>query len=83
MLAGKVYRLHPLLESQGFTDIFLIFQAVGIDRYFLHENRHHPMLDGFNEGWIDFRDRGAHARKGRVGIDEAVASLVARKDKPA
>lgn len=41
------------------------------------------MLDGFNEGWIDFRDRGAHARKGRVGIDEAVASLVARKDKPA
>jgi uncharacterized protein YbjT (DUF2867 family) len=37
------------------------------------------MIDGFNEGWIDFRDKGAHARKGQIGIDEAVARLVARK----
>ncbi|MBA8886236.1 uncharacterized protein YbjT (DUF2867 family) [Dokdonella fugitiva] len=37
------------------------------------------MLDGFNEGWIDFRDQGAHARKGRIGIDDAIASLVAGK----
>jgi uncharacterized protein YbjT (DUF2867 family) len=34
------------------------------------------MLDGFNEGWIDFRDRGASARKGLVSIDEAVAAIV-------
>lgn len=34
------------------------------------------MLDGFNEGWIDFRDAGAHAIKGRIGIEEVVARLV-------
>jgi NAD(P)H dehydrogenase (quinone) len=34
------------------------------------------MLDGFNEGWIDFPDRGAHARKGSIGINEAVAALI-------
>lgn len=34
------------------------------------------MIDGFNEGWIDFRDKGAFARKGLVSIDEAVATLV-------
>jgi uncharacterized protein YbjT (DUF2867 family) len=34
------------------------------------------MLDGFNEGWIEFRDKGALARKGPVSIDEAVAALV-------
>jgi NAD(P)H dehydrogenase (quinone) len=37
------------------------------------------MIDGFNEGWIDFADQGAKARKGRIGIDEAIATLVARK----
>jgi hypothetical protein len=34
------------------------------------------MLDGFNEGWIDFRDPNAQRRKGRIGIDEAIAELV-------
>jgi NAD(P)H dehydrogenase (quinone) len=34
------------------------------------------MLDGFNEGWIAFPGDGAHTVKGRVGIDEVVASLV-------
>jgi uncharacterized protein YbjT (DUF2867 family) len=34
------------------------------------------MVDGFNEGWIDFRDKGAFARKGPVSIDEVVAALV-------
>lgn len=37
------------------------------------------MIDGFNEGWIDFRGEGGHSRKGQISIDEAVASLVARK----
>lgn len=27
------------------------------------------MLDGFNAGWIDFAQRGAHARKGSITID--------------
>jgi NAD(P)H dehydrogenase (quinone) len=36
------------------------------------------MLDGFNEGWIDFRDENAESRRGGIGIDEAIARLVAR-----
>jgi uncharacterized protein YbjT (DUF2867 family) len=34
------------------------------------------MLDGFNAGWIDFPNRGADARKGRIGIDQAIATLI-------
>jgi uncharacterized protein YbjT (DUF2867 family) len=34
------------------------------------------MLDGFNAGWIDFPDHGAHARKGSIGIDQAIANLI-------
>ncbi len=36
------------------------------------------MLDGFNEGWIDFADRGVKARKGRISIEQAIAALVAK-----
>jgi NAD(P)H dehydrogenase (quinone) len=39
------------------------------------------MIDGFNEGWIDFKNRGANARKGGVMIDEAIAALVAIEEK--
>ncbi|HTV95809.1 MAG TPA: hypothetical protein VME42_07385 [Steroidobacteraceae bacterium] len=34
------------------------------------------MIEGFNAGWIDFVDRGAHARKGSTGIDQAIAALI-------
>jgi uncharacterized protein YbjT (DUF2867 family) len=34
------------------------------------------MLDGFNESWIEFADRGAHAIKGRLDVDAVIASLV-------
>ncbi|MGX9426389.1 MULTISPECIES: NmrA family NAD(P)-binding protein [Bradyrhizobium] len=34
------------------------------------------MIDGFNEGWIDFADKGANARKGAVSIDSVIAALV-------
>jgi hypothetical protein len=34
------------------------------------------MIDGFNEGWIDFPDRGAHARKGSIDINQAIATLI-------
>jgi len=34
------------------------------------------MVDGFNEGWIDFFDRGAGARKGSVTIDQAITTLM-------
>jgi NAD(P)H dehydrogenase (quinone) len=37
------------------------------------------MLDGFNAGWIDFPDRGAHARKGSISIDQAIATLIQRE----
>jgi NAD(P)H dehydrogenase (quinone) len=36
------------------------------------------MLDGFNAGWIDFADCGARARKGSIGIEQAVATLLQR-----
>jgi NAD(P)H dehydrogenase (quinone) len=35
------------------------------------------MIDGFNDGWIDFKPAGANSRKGRVTVDEAIAALVA------
>jgi uncharacterized protein YbjT (DUF2867 family) len=36
------------------------------------------MIDGFNAGWIDFSNHGANARKGSIGIDQAIATLVQR-----
>jgi uncharacterized protein YbjT (DUF2867 family) len=36
------------------------------------------MLDGFNEGWIDFPDRDRHSRKGSISIDAAIAALAAK-----
>ena len=36
------------------------------------------MIDGFNAGWIDFPNRGANARKGSIGIDQAIATLIQR-----
>ncbi|ASG20555.1 NAD(P)H-binding protein [Nitrospirillum viridazoti] len=35
------------------------------------------MLDGFNEGWIEFRDAGSHALKGVTSLDQVIAALVA------
>jgi len=37
------------------------------------------MIDGFNAGWIDFPDRGAHARKGAISVDQAIATLIQRE----
>lgn len=34
------------------------------------------MIDGFNEGWIAFGRPGTIVRKGRIGIDEAIAGLL-------
>jgi hypothetical protein len=34
------------------------------------------MLDGFNEGWIDFHENGPNALKGVVTVEEVIASLV-------
>ena len=35
------------------------------------------MLDGFNEGWIEFSDQGRSAIKGTTTLDSVVANLVA------
>jgi NAD(P)H dehydrogenase (quinone) len=40
------------------------------------------MLDGFNEGWIDFTGRNADARKGTIDIDQAVEALVKTRQAP-
>lgn len=37
------------------------------------------MIEGFNAGWIDFSDRGAHARKGSISIDQAITTLIHRQ----
>jgi uncharacterized protein YbjT (DUF2867 family) len=37
------------------------------------------MIDGFNAGWIDFADHGAHARKSSIGIEQAVTTLIQRQ----
>jgi uncharacterized protein YbjT (DUF2867 family) len=37
------------------------------------------MIDGFNAGWIDFPDRGAHARKGSIDIKQAIDTLIRRE----
>ncbi|GEP09066.1 NmrA family NAD(P)-binding protein [Methylobacterium gnaphalii] len=36
------------------------------------------MIDGFNEGWIEFEAGESGSLKGRTGVDEVVAGLVAR-----
>jgi uncharacterized protein YbjT (DUF2867 family) len=37
------------------------------------------MIEGFNAGWIDFADHGAHARKGYISIDQAITTLIQRQ----
>jgi hypothetical protein len=35
------------------------------------------MLDGFNEGWIDFKDSGSKAIKGWTNPLDVIAALIA------
>src|SRR5580704_1394476 len=37
------------------------------------------MIEGFSAGWIDFADRGAHARKGSISINQAITTLIQRQ----
>jgi NAD(P)H dehydrogenase (quinone) len=52
-----------------------VFRAQGMK----HPAPRMQMLDGFNAGWIDFPDRGTHARKGSIGIEQAIATLIQRE----
>jgi hypothetical protein len=40
------------------------------------------MLDGFNEGWIEFEGGEAGSRKGTVGLETILRSLVERENMP-
>jgi uncharacterized protein YbjT (DUF2867 family) len=61
-------------------------QAVPHDRWesiFRGQGMKYPtprmqMIDGFNAGWIDFANRGANARKGCIGIHQAIATMIER-----
>jgi NAD(P)H dehydrogenase (quinone) len=49
---------------------------------FRSQGMRHPgprmrMLDGFNEGWIDFQNGGRHTIKGRTSAADVIAGLVA------
>lgn len=35
------------------------------------------MLDGFNEGWIDFQRQGTEQRTGSTSLEEVISKLVA------
>jgi uncharacterized protein YbjT (DUF2867 family) len=62
-------------------------QAVPVPRndwetLFLSQGMKHPaprmhMLDGFNEGWIEFQDKGRRALKGTTDMATVIAELVA------
>jgi NAD(P)H dehydrogenase (quinone) len=52
-----------------------IFRAEGMKNPTLRMQ----MIDGFNAGWIDFPDRGAHARKGSIDINQAIVTLIQRE----
>jgi NAD(P)H dehydrogenase (quinone) len=50
------------------------------EAFFRSQGVKHPMprmrmVDGFNEGWIDFQDGGEH-RKGATTLDSVIAGLV-------
>ncbi|MDO9712688.1 hypothetical protein [Paracraurococcus lichenis] len=54
----------------------------GWGRQFRSEGMRHPearirMLDGFNEGWIDFQRDGTEHRAGTVEIGTVLSDLVA------
>ena len=43
----------------------------------LHPEARIRMLDGFNEGWIDFQHEGAERRKGTVELAQVLSELAA------
>jgi uncharacterized protein YbjT (DUF2867 family) len=58
-----------------------IVSRTGWDKLFREQGMMNPMprmqmLDGFNEGWIDFPKRDAESRKGTITIDQAIKALV-------
>jgi uncharacterized protein YbjT (DUF2867 family) len=40
------------------------------------------MIDGFNAGWIEFADKGAGARHGKITLEQAIAKLLGTSKAP-
>ena len=83
-------RVSPNTLADAFAQVLaqpVRAQAVPRDRWeaiFRAQGMKNPtprmqMLDGFNAGWIDFPNRGANARKGSIGINQAIATLIQRE----
>jgi uncharacterized protein YbjT (DUF2867 family) len=51
------------------------FRAQGMK----HPTPRIQMIEGFSAGWIEFADRGAHALKGSISIDQAITTLIQRQ----
>jgi NAD(P)H dehydrogenase (quinone) len=67
---------HPVRSEVVPRDLWeSVFRAQGMK----NPTPRMQMIDGFNAGWIDFPDHGAHARKGSIGIDQAIAALIERE----
>jgi hypothetical protein len=41
-----------------------------------HPESRIQMLDGFNQGWIEFEQNETMRRKGRIGLKEVLTGLV-------
>jgi NAD(P)H dehydrogenase (quinone) len=53
------------------------------EQLFKSQGMKHPgprihMLDGFNQGWIDFEQDETRRRKGRIGLREVLTGLAGR-----
>lgn len=70
---GKALGRKVIAESVPQSDWEVLFRAQGMKNPLPRMQ----MLNGFNEGWIDFRD--AEARRGEIGIEEAIAKLLSRR----
>ena len=82
-------RVSPNVLAHAFAQVLahpVRAEAVPRDRWesiFRDQGMKNPtpriqMIDGFNAGWIDFPNRGANARKGSIGIDQAIATMIQR-----
>ena len=85
-LEGPV-RVSPNDLAQNFSNVLARPVTVEIvprddwERIFRAQGMNNPlprirMLDGFNEGWIEFHDRGRSAIKGATALESVIAELV-------
>ncbi len=69
------------MRSIGAVEIESYWTAREREPLFRSQGMKHPMprirmVDGFNEGWIDFESGEAGTRKGRTTLEEVLGGLV-------